>query len=107
MYRIKGYLVIFNNFCYPVAVRTIVLYNNKEGGTSVRNQLVKSAEYNQVLDMMYLAKDGSISKRRINVLQVGEVSFRAFCFLRGSKRTFTIDNVLALVPVVHEERMVI
>ncbi|MET3659069.1 hypothetical protein [Sporosarcina psychrophila] len=40
------------------------------------NQLAKSVEYNQVLDMMYLAKDGQISKRRINVLQVGEVSFR-------------------------------
>jgi len=73
----------------------------------VRNQLIKSAEFYESLDMMYLAKDGSISKRRINVLQVGEVSFRAYCFLRKSKRTFTIDNVLALVPVVHKERMVI
>ncbi|MEK5070235.1 transcriptional regulator [Sporosarcina sp. FSL K6-1508] len=73
----------------------------------MRNQLIKSAEYNESLDMMYLAKDGTISKRRINVLQVGEVSFRAYCFLRKSKRTFTIDNVLALVPIVHKERMVI
>lgn len=76
-------------------------------GTNVRNQLVKSVEYNESLDMMYMAADGSISKRRINVLQVGEVSFRAYCFLRKSKRTFTIDNILALVPVVHKERMVI
>ncbi|KAA0944142.1 transcriptional regulator [Sporosarcina sp. ANT_H38] len=73
----------------------------------MRNQLVKSAEYNQVLIMMYLAKDGSISKRRINVLQIGEASFRAYCFLRKSKRTFIIDNVLALVPIVHRERRVI
>ena len=64
-------------------------------------------EYNESLDMMYMAKDGSISKRRINVLQVGEVSFRAYCFLRKSKRTFTIDNVLALVPVITKERAVI
>lgn len=73
----------------------------------MRNQLVKSAEYNEFLDMMYIAKDGSISKRRINVLQVGEVSFRAYCHLRKSKRTFTIDNILALVPIVHKESMVI
>ncbi|MEK4404379.1 transcriptional regulator [Sporosarcina sp. FSL K6-6792] len=78
-----------------------------EEGTSVRNRLVKSVEYSEHLDMLYMAADGSISKRRINVLQVGEVSFRAYCFLRKSKRTFTIDNVLALVPVVHKERMVI
>ncbi|QNK86410.1 transcriptional regulator [Sporosarcina sp. resist] len=73
----------------------------------MRNQLVKSVEYSEHLDMMYMAADGSISKRRINVLQVGEVSFRAYCFLRKSKRTFTIDNVLALVPVITKERAVV
>ncbi|AMQ06599.1 MULTISPECIES: transcriptional regulator [Sporosarcina] len=73
----------------------------------MRNQLVRSMEYSEHLDMMYLAADGSISKRRINVLQFGEVSFRAYCFLRKFKRIFTIDNVLALVPIVHKERMVI
>ncbi|KAA0941632.1 transcriptional regulator [Sporosarcina sp. ANT_H38] len=73
----------------------------------MRNQLVKSIKYSESLDMMYLAKDGQISKRRINVLQVGEVSFRAYCFLRKSKRTFTIDNILALVPIVTKESRVI
>jgi len=73
----------------------------------VRNQLIKSVEYNESLDMMYMAADDSISKRRISVLQVGEVLFRAYCFLRKSKRTFTIDNILALVPIVPKERMVI
>ena len=73
----------------------------------MRNRLIKSTEYSESLDMMYISKDGSISKRRINVLQVGEVSFRAYCFLRKSKRTFTIDNVLALVPVYKKESMVI
>ncbi len=63
------------------------------------SQLVKSMKYNESLDMMYMAKDGQISKRRIRVLQVGEVSFRAYCFLRKSNRTFKIDNVLALVPI--------
>ncbi|QNK87810.1 transcriptional regulator [Sporosarcina sp. resist] len=73
----------------------------------MRKQLLKSVEYNESLDMMYIAKDGSISKRRINVLQVGEVSFRAYCFLRKSKRTFTIDNILALVPLIAKESRVI
>ena len=73
----------------------------------MRGQLLKSMEYNESLDMMYMAKDGSISKRRIKVLQVGEVSFRAYCHLRGSKRTFIIDNVLALVPIIRKESRVI
>lgn len=89
-------------------MRTIVPYTSgKVGGMSVRNQLVKSIEYHQSLTMMYINKDGVISKRRIKVRQVGDNSFRAYCSLRRSNRTFTIDNVLALVPVVNRERDVI
>ena len=65
----------------------------------MRSQLTKSIKYNELLDMIYMAKNGQISKRRIRVLQVGDVSFRAYCFLRKSNRTFIIDNVLALVPI--------
>ena len=65
----------------------------------MRIQLTKSIKYHELLDMIYLAKNGQISKRRIRVLQVGDVSFRAYCFLRKSNRTFIIDNVLALVPI--------
>ena len=73
----------------------------------MRNQLVKSLRYNESLDMMYMANDGAISKRRVKVLRVNEDSFQAYCFLRRSKRTFRIDNVLALVPVIQKESMVI
>ncbi|NYF23406.1 putative DNA-binding transcriptional regulator YafY [Sporosarcina sp. JAI121] len=73
----------------------------------MRNYLLRSVEYKESLDMMYMAADGQICKRRVQVLQVGEVSFRAYCHLRGSKRTFTTDNVLALVPVIHKESLVI
>lgn len=68
--------------------------------------LKRAITYNESLDMMYLAKDGSITKRRINVLQVGETSFRAYCHLRGSRRTFVINNVLALLPVPEREKAV-
>ena len=69
--------------------------------------LEKSIRFGDVLDMMYVANDGSITKRRIKVLQVGEVSFRAYCYLRKSKRTFKLENVLAVVPVTPKERMII
>jgi predicted DNA-binding transcriptional regulator YafY len=64
-------------------------------------------KYNQELDMMYQAKDGSVSKRRIKVLRVGDASFKAYCYLREFKRTFRIDSVLALAPVVSKERDVV
>lgn len=73
----------------------------------MRKTLERAVNYSESLDMMYLAKDGSVTKRRINVLQVGDKSFRAYCHLRKSKRTFAIDNVLALVPVIERERAVI
>jgi predicted DNA-binding transcriptional regulator YafY len=73
----------------------------------VRIELIKSMERNYILDMMYMANDGAISKRRIKVMQVGEVSFRAYCYLRKSNRTFKIDNILALVPVTSRERIVV
>ncbi|KAA0965293.1 transcriptional regulator [Sporosarcina sp. ANT_H38] len=59
-----------------------------------------SMDRNHILDIMHMSKDGAISKRRIKVLQVGEASLGAYCHLRGSRRIFTIDNVLALVPVI-------
>ena len=76
-------------------------------GTSVRNQLMKSARHGGLLDMMYVANDGSISQRRIKVLMVGEGSIWAYCHLRKSRRTFLFDNILALVPIITKENMVI
>ena len=73
----------------------------------MREILERSVRYGETLEVMYMSKDGSISKRRIKVLQVGETSFRAYCFLRKFKRTFLIDNVLEAVPVMHKERVVI
>ncbi|MBO0601368.1 transcriptional regulator [Sporosarcina sp. E16_3] len=73
----------------------------------MRIELIKSMEWNHVLDMIYMAKDGAISKRSIKILQVGDVSFRAYCYLRKSNRTFKIDNILALVPITSKERIVI
>ena len=73
----------------------------------MRNQLMKSMRYGESLDMMYVSNGGVISKRRIEVLLINEDIFRAYCYLRKSKRTFRIDNVLALVPVIQRESMVI
>ena len=59
----------------------------------MRNQLIKSMKYNESVDMMYMAANGKVKKRRIDILRVGEGAFQAFCHLRKAKRTFRIDNV--------------
>jgi len=55
--------------------------------------------------MIYMDNNGGITKRRVKLLKKTEDSFQAYCYLRGSRRTFKADNVLALVPVM--ERMVV
>ena len=81
------------------------LYNENEEGTSVLKRIERSMKYNQLLDMIYMDNNGGITKRRVKLLKVTEDSFQAYCYLRGSRRTFKADNVLVLVPVM--ERMVV
>lgn len=73
----------------------------------MKEQILKAFKYQQLVDMMYMANDGSISKRRIKILKVSGDSFQAYCFLRHKKRTFKMDNVLSLMPVTQKERQII
>lgn len=57
--------------------------------------------------MMYVSKNGSVTKRRVKIIKIVGDSFQAFCFRRQTKRTFLISNVLAVVPVVYKERGVV
>ena len=69
--------------------------------------ILKSMKANQLSEMIYMKHNGEISKRRVKVLSVSKDSFQAYCFLRGMKRIFKIENVLAFVPVLQKEREVI
>lgn len=73
----------------------------------MRSQLIKAVRFNMSLDMIYVSSGGVISKRRIKVLYIDGGTFQAYCFLRKSKRTFKIDNILALVPVIEKESVVV
>ncbi|MER2058814.1 MAG: transcriptional regulator [Niallia sp.] len=73
----------------------------------MRDQLVKALQHNQIVNMMYLAQSGEITKRRIKIIKIVGNTFQAYCFVRRAKRTFLIDNVLAIIPVVERERDVI
>ncbi|WP_369973801.1 hypothetical protein, partial [Rummeliibacillus sp. POC4] len=79
---------------------------NREGNI-MKEQLVKAMQYHQLVELMYMSKSGEISKRRVKLLKISGDKFQAFCFLKHSKRTFIIDNVLAVLPVIYKEREVI
>ena len=73
----------------------------------MRLNILKAMQYNQIVEMIYMKENGEISKRRVKVLSVDDNTFKAYCFLRYTKRTFKIENVLAFVPVINRERDVI
>lgn len=59
----------------------------------MREQLIKAMQRNQLVDIMYIAKNGSVTKRRVRVIKIVGDSFQAFCFTRQAKRSFIIRNV--------------
>lgn len=74
------------------------IIKNKEG-TNVRVLLEKSIKQNQLVNMVYMSKKGQITQRKIKALKMNEEQLHAFCFLRQDKRTFNINNILALEPI--------
>lgn len=73
----------------------------------MKNQLIKLYERGQLVDMMYIAQSGEISKRLIKISKMLDDKFTAYCFTKHANRTFIIDNILALAPVIRKEREVI
>lgn len=102
-----GMLILFTQNLLVVKRNECSYTKIKKEGTNVRVHILKSVELNQIVEMIYMKNNGEISKRKIKVISVSKDSFKAYCFLRCTKRTFKIENVLAFVPVLHKERAVI
>lgn len=64
-------------------------------------------KYNEMLDVIYMTNDGIISQRSIRILKVNKVNLQAYCYLRGARRTFKIENILSFIPTSMKKRMVI
>lgn len=73
----------------------------------MKEQLIKAMQHNQLVDLMYLSQTGEITKRRVKLIKIVGDRFQAICFTKHAKRTFITDNVLAVMPVLRKERVVI
>lgn len=73
----------------------------------MREELIKAMQYHQLVELMYMSKSGEITKRRVKLLKITGDKFQAFCFMKRAKRTFIIDNVLAVLPITRKEKKVI
>ncbi|MBD7984021.1 transcriptional regulator [Sporosarcina sp. Sa2YVA2] len=69
----------------------------------MREKLMKMCERHELAEMIYMGADGSLTKRRVQIISIGSDSFIAFCLLRRSRRTFKVERVLSVQQVVHRE----
>ena len=69
----------------------------------MRNELMKYVKLSRTLQIMYMDDKGKVTKRTVRVLKINSSTFTTFCYLRGSRRTFKFNNLLAVVPVKERE----
>ena len=74
--------------------------NTFKGGDILIERLIKAMNRNQLVTIMYISKTGEITKRRIKILNISKDTFKAYCFTKQAHRTFKIDQVLAMLPVI-------
>ena len=70
----------------------------------MREQLTRAMKDGRILEIIYQAKNGSISQRHIRVLSIKGDRIGAYCYLRGMKRWFQIDQLLAAYPAKLQQR---
>lgn len=61
----------------------------------MKTLLLKSLEDGTPLEIIYLSEKEHISQRRISIIDMKDDNIKAFCFLRQTKRTFKISNILS------------
>lgn len=52
----------------------------------------------QPVMIMYLSKKGLVTKRLVSVEKMTNTVMYGFCYLRKGKRSFLLDNMLAVLP---------
>ncbi|MGE7921455.1 transcriptional regulator [Viridibacillus sp. NPDC093762] len=73
----------------------------------MKEQLIKAMQRNQIIDLIYMSKGGEITKRRVKIIIMTDGIFQAYCFVKHAKRTFIIENVLAISPVIIRKENVV
>ncbi|MGG3450163.1 hypothetical protein [Domibacillus aminovorans] len=59
--------------------------------------LLTSKEEKMSIEIMYMAADNTITKRRIIVTSRADNYIKAYCFTRKQKWTFKLESILATV----------
>ena len=72
----------------------------------MKEKLMRAMKDGQIIEIVYEAKDGSISQRNIRVLSMKGDAVFAYCYLRGKRRLFHIDQLLAAYPAKLQQKRI-
>lgn len=69
------------------------------------NQLLnRSLNEGIAVEIIYLGKNNSFSKRNILVRAINDSYIKAFCLSKKQARIFKVESILAVAPVKRRER---
>ncbi|MED0676185.1 hypothetical protein ABEV55_02615 [Aneurinibacillus thermoaerophilus] len=57
----------------------------------------------RAVEIIYLDRNGQLNQRKIRLLSVKDGKIRAYCFKRRATRYFSVENVLAMRPVIKKK----
>lgn len=63
--------------------------------------ITKYMAYGQLIQIIYLDRNGNTSKRILRLHSIKDGQVKAYCLTRRAYRVFSIDNILAVAPVVN------
>ena len=73
----------------------------------MHGEIHKYCNRHERVDMIYMRADGTMTKRRIQPIAIRDDVFTAWCFLRKERRTFKVERVLAVRPIIIKEAALI
>ena len=68
----------------------------------MKDEIIKAIQHNQIIDIIYMAKDRTITKRRVKLIKIVGDTLQSYCFTRHAKRTFKFENILAIYPLINK-----
>ncbi|MCD5324802.1 MULTISPECIES: hypothetical protein [Pontibacillus] len=65
----------------------------------MKGMLANAKKNQEVLEMIYLSKDGQLSQRNIKVLDIDDSFILGYCLNRNKLRKFKRGNILSIGPL--------
>lgn len=72
----------------------------------MRKEVLAYMKYGHMIEIVYMSVEEVISKRRVAVHKIEQEKIRGYCYLRQAYRTFYFDRMLAVFPVIHNQKEV-